>query len=370
MNTLSLIKLMVMIGSVAGISAAHANPGSANLPETDVQQYEQTYEDWVQTLVQNVAPKNPATVLLKFEYGNNPDQLQTYEELKASNHLPGLPDVSDPHATRPYENAVSALVTKQKIKIIFEKSIPATKTRLLNEILTSKLHLNTARGDGIEFEQLSATETKTASSTNSFNRKNAMMLLAAAIAVLAALSVRKNAKTKTKTEINEAPKATPPAMTALTLNAAAPAPRVQSINLILQASPKVMHQVIRSEKAENLARAFLNIPTAVSGALLNICTPEQRKEILTMWNIQTVSAEQSRFSQLLIAARIHRENEKQAIPQIALFSQVNLARSIEKNLKADAEAALREVREVQVENTNLNISPISEVSETQFEANV
>ena len=320
----------------------------------DIQRFEQNYEQWVQSLAQSIVPNIPTTVLVDIEYSNNPDDLQNYEELKAANHLPGLPDVIDPNFTYPGESPISALVAKQRIKLIFESPLNANQQKLLKEVLNSKLKLNLDRGDSLALEQVNTLPSENLSATNSTSTATATTLpkiklthrqslalvilaLMTMIALTGGKAIRKSLSKMSTSLRSLAKRANAANETVMEYLRVVPSeksvtqrlkrrhPRlfartsmiVNPLNIVLKANPKVLVSVVRNEKIENLARATLHAPEMFTGILLNICTQDQRREIRGIWHVEknAITEEQSRFAQVLLAARIYRQLKKRAQAQ-------------------------------------------------------
>ena len=333
----------------------------------DIQRFEQNYEQWVQSLAQSIVPNIPTTVLVDIEYSNNPDDLQNYEELKAANHLPGLPDVIDPNFTYPGESPISALVSKQRIKLIFESPLNANQQKLLKEVLNNKLKLNLDRGDALTLEQVNTLPTQTSNTaattlpkiklTHRQSMALAILALMAMIALTGGAVIRKSfsrirvslrSLAKRANSANEAVMEyirVVPSEKSVTQRLKRRHPRlfartsmiVNPLNIVLKANPKVLVSVVRNEKIENLARATLHAPEMFTGILLNICTQDQRREIRGIWQVErnVITEEQSRFAQVLLAARIYRQLKKRAHAQA---SDADLAQGIDPIIGAFADA--------------------------------
>lgn len=341
------------IGLVTTSDAQAASMTS--IDASDVQHFEQTYEEWVQSLAQSVVPNIPTTVLVEIEYSNNPVDVQTYEELQAANHLPGLPDISDPHFTYPTESPLYALVAKQKVKLIFENALSVSQQKILEEVLNSKLKLNHDRGDSIAIDQIevsppatthTAAKPKVSPQANfHLNRNQSLALVAFALAALSALVfVRKRRNQNQSTAFDE------PLYSVKTENAVSERllrrnPRLHArtatilnpVKLVLKANPMILVSVVRNEKIQTLGKATLYAPEVFTNLIFNVCTHDQRSQIRAVWAAEKnkTTIEQSQFAQTVLAARVYRQMKKQSATKIEAaqlniftekFAQANQAR--------------------------------------------
>jgi hypothetical protein len=346
MSTSRLLKMFAS-GAIAIMGIMQMNPVFAALPTSvdagDVQHFEQTYEEWVQSLAASIAPNIPTTVLVDLEYSNNPEDLQNYEELKAANHLPGLPDITDPHFTYPSESPLYSLIAKQRVKLIFESELNANQQKVLEEVLNNKLKLNKDRGDSVNIEHINTVSApvqanKPAAKSVDFSKiklskKQSVALIGLALLgilgltvrrkqfaikkVIRTLTTRKAKETNTEIEYIRVV----PTEKSVTQKLSRKHPRlfartsliVNPLNIVLKANPKVLVSVVRNENTANLARATLHAPEMFTGILLNICTQDQKNQIRGIWHVErnSITPEQSRFAQVLLAARIFRQLKKQ-----------------------------------------------------------
>lgn len=327
-------------------SRASADLTSVSIDPNDLQQFEQSYENWVQGLAQNLIPSQKPTVLIEMNYTQNPERLQHYSELRETRHLPGLPEVMDPHITHPSESPLSALVDGRRIKIIFEHVLTAAQEKLLAEVLNNKLRINAHAGDRLI---LSTLESPAPVAPSRFKDPRFILSLIAACLAIAVTLARTR---RNRSVVNAAPAtgfalpAVEPTGVVTPPPAPIPAPRaftpppppvkpfqfndqdrtviqrlmqvdstlmsktssiVSPTQIILKADPKAIIRVIRSESADNVARAIHGTSILFQKTILSICTPQQRNRIRDFAKKERIRKGQTLFAQNLIAAKIYRE---------------------------------------------------------------
>lgn len=344
LNRLFIIALTTITLSFS--TQSFALPIPMGIDHADVLRYETALETQAQSLTHSVIQNNPATVLIDVEYSTDAEKIQTYEEIKAVSHLPGLPEVIDPHLSNPGESPISALVRNKKLKIIFENSLNTNEKRILREVLSSKLKMNSRSGDSIVLESLNVPAPK-----NPPLNQTEISLIAVATLMIALFAVRRKNKNQTplmekavnaKNNLNN----TLTRVAANQANSQKGSGQPSTINLILESQPVRLRKVIQSESTTHLARALLNTPPIFMGALLNICTQEQRKEILSIWNRERskITPEQSQFARILIAAKLRNGTQKPESNSRGLLN-FNLQKFItakreQENLKQDSKQKL------------------------------
>ncbi len=320
---------------------------------TDVEQFEHTYENWVVGLTQTLIPSNPATVLVTLDYSDNSEKLADYEDALNADHLPGLPDVYDPHVNMPLQNPIFALVQHQKIKVIFEKPITETQKRILSEVFESKLKLNYKAGDQVIIEQLppQAEENGTVriwsgnSITTAHNPVGWIFGLVILFSMLAAARPFKTQPKDSKKNDFSLPRTFGNKAFGLGANRAKFQEKqvalgvhayrnekslvdhmtrinpilsryaknaVDPLQVIIKADTKILLAVIRNEKPAALAMTLHGLSETLAALILKLCSLEQRNEIrsilLTMG--ETITAEQSKYHLLLLASKVHHQTKK------------------------------------------------------------
>lgn len=295
---------------------------------SDLQQFEVAYENWVTQIAQSIAPKSQPTVLIELDYSNKPERLQTYSELRAAQHLPGLPQVLDPHLGHPSESPLAALVESKRIKLIFEQPISSGQEQLLAEVLAAKLKIDPARGDKITVTKI---PTKPAESNNNSNEPwIAAVVLLTAFALLlkfkpVTTKIASETTTESKTDTIPA-KLTPPPPPVKPFrfsdedkNVLARMENVENqirskaqllvnpTTQIMKSNPKALIRVIRAEDPKRLAQALQGTSVLFQKTVLSICTSRQRSEIKEAAKALPKNKSEARFAQNLICAKIFRE---------------------------------------------------------------
>ncbi len=271
-----------MINSTLTASTTALAALPSYVSQNEVQKFEQSYETWVQTLTQTVAPSVPVTVLVELEYSSSQEKLENYEEALESNHLPGLPDVIDPHYRHPSESPLYALVTQQKIKIILEGTLNQTQKKILNEILTNKLKIKSARGDRLTLQEINTSFLNSLLQT----RKRQAAVIALAVLLIAAFGAAQQKRSPTlkkpalkkaavtfKKNFSEQISQVNSKLAWYTKNT------VDPVQFILKADTKILLTVIRTEKPLHLAQVIQGLNESVAATLLKLCSREQRNEI-------------------------------------------------------------------------------------------
>jgi len=299
-------------------SVSQSTAPSASAPRLDrieVQRFEQSYEAWVQSIVQHVLPSTATSILVDLTYSNNPDTLQSYEEHRAANHLPGLPDVLDNNTSaNPIENPLFELVTAQNIKVIFEEQPSDDQIRVVKEILGAKLNLDSTHGDQISFDHLNRNTTATARAWSVVKKtaRSSTSMIVLAFLVVAFVLVRKN---RIASELR--------AMGEVEINALYS--KVNPIKSIFGANPKTLISVIRRQETDFLVQAMAHAPIVFNQIILQVFEEADRKNLFEAFQAErlNVSSKKSRYSQLLLAAKIHDEVKIEALQQIDLLNEVS-----------------------------------------------
>ena len=377
LRTIALCLLVVTFGK-ANFAWSAPHSISNTIDASEVQRFEQNYEEWVQTLVQSIVPQNPSTVLVELNYTSNPQQLQTYEELKAAEHLPGLPEVSDPNFTRPTESPLFTLVNQQNIKIIFEAALTSNQKRLLDEVLNSKLKIDSSRGDHLVLDQTSGQALESTSSY--FSGKNFLFALALlAFGTIVLVSIKRKTAQNTHENTNEAPPELQSKLLAIETmmqKNKIPAEKVREvfeseanlitkikknnpkafsktsqilnpINIIMKSNPKAIINTVRNENPRLIAEATFHAPDLFISTIIQICTKEQQMVIRNLWKQKfgTVSEEKSRYAQTLLAAKVHRAEKDEVSKSIENFTvALNAKTLLQINLKEELKKIKRSIQ--------------------------
>jgi hypothetical protein len=323
-----LLKLISIGLAVIGLSSAECKAQAAGgnglrLDRLDVQRFEQSYEAWVQNIVHHVLPKSNVSILTEFNYTNNPEIIQNYEERRAVDHLPGLPDVSDSNISHPTDNPIYDLITQQNIKVIFEEQPSEDQIRILKEILAVKLNLDTSHGDQVSFDNLHRGNgyfNKALVSFSKNTKMNLLMILLAAMGVAIVLA-RKNKKDSKLKAMGEKE------VDSLYL-------KVNPISAILKSDPKFLISMIRNQELDFMVQVMAHAPVSFNQVMLQVFEENEKKALFDAFQAQRlgVSVTQSKYAQLVLAAKIHDELKLQAIQQVDEFNEMS-AKINEQRLK-------------------------------------
>jgi len=308
--------LLAMLLATLGAPSVQANTDLVSA--SDAQHFEQTYEDWTKGLIKSVSPKLEFTVLSEVEFSRNPERLQDYEDIKAANHLPGLPDISDPNYTNPLDSPLYALVVKRSFKVIFYSAITQDEIDAIHEVLNSKLKLNA--NDSLAFEHVNRNP-MVKKGLAIGTHKTAIFSLVFGCALLIGAFFLFNHRiglgNRIKAKLTQA-EALPPATN----------PKLQPAHLIQMASTETLKKVLEKEKPELIARASLNATKKFSNYILGEC--EQSKfDLIIQWinaNHKTVSRQDSNYARLLLSARLQQVQNESVLSSIEAFNKIRKAK--------------------------------------------
>ena len=326
-----------------------------DLDKSDVQQFEQGYESWVQNTVQKIIQKNPVTVLIELNYTKNPDALQSYEERRAANHLPGLPEMSDPHFNTPQESPISELISSQSIKLIFEQELTTDQMRVINEVLAVKLKLDLSHGDKILFDHLRTQITPRPSRNRTDLYLILFFILVSGVVLVLIAKNKFNSKFNNKLEANKSEATSEPNNTTANNTTANNTPannttinnkseehiqsfyqKVNPIKTILKSDPKTLLETIQKQDHTFLLSVIAHAPLRFNQMIFKICEPEKRFKLLEAYknNRHEISQQKSRYSQILLAAKIHDQMKMNALQQIDVLNESQLkSQELKKKMK-------------------------------------
>ena len=291
------MRLFLMIAFMTGGAAfTEKSQASDVISASEIQHFEQTYESWAAEMIRNINPKLKFTVIAKVEFSQNPDQLETYDDMKAAQHLPGLPEVADPAYSHPMDSPLFALVAKKNLKVIFHSSMNSNEKRVVDEVIRAKMKFTGA--DSLSYESLESNPV----SDLPDSRKRAMAILSLILGagILAGTLSGRKAKNAKKLEAN-------------TRNSSPPA--LPASHRILNAKPAVRRQSLRNERAETIAKASLHCSLRFSNELLGELDQGQFDEV-NQWILQNRShttKNEAEFARILIAANIQQNQNSKLI---------------------------------------------------------
>jgi hypothetical protein len=263
---------------------------------SEIQHFEQTYESWASEMIRNINPKLKFTVIAKVEFSQNPEQLETYDDMKAAQHLPGLPEIADPGYTHPMDSPLFALVSKKSLKIIFHSSMNSNEKRVVDEVIRAKMKFNGT--DSLAYESMESNPVSDL--PNSRKRAMAILSLILGAGILAgALSGRKpkNSKKAHRITLNSNP------------------PVLPASHRILNAKPAIRRQTLRHERAETIAKASLHCSLRFSNELLGELDQGKFDEV-NQWILQNrthTNKNEAEFARILIAANIQQNQNSKLI---------------------------------------------------------
>jgi hypothetical protein len=257
-------------------------------------------------------------VISRIEFSQNPEQIDSYEDMKMAQHLPGLPEVADPLYSRPIESPLYALVARKNIRIIFHSVIPESEKILIEEVVKAKLKLTATDRFVMGVVEIN-------SAAIPFTRQRAAvallcLLLAAGILGITQFghhfsrSPEPNTVSPSKLEIPKDP--TPELV-------------IPAHYQIMDSDSGVRRVALKREKIETIAKASLNCSTRFTNDLLGELEQDQF-DLVNQWLIQnkkTITLPESNYARLLIAARIQQASNQKIISVISSFN------SNSKNLK-------------------------------------
>lgn len=291
-----------------------ASSSGPRLDRIEVQRFEQSYEAWVQSIVQHVLPKTNVSVLIDLNYSSNPDIVQNYEERRAVDHLPGLPEVQDTNRSNPTENPLYELVTQQNIKVIFDDQPNDDQIRVVKEILSVKLNLDTSHGDQVAFDHLQRNAggvARVGAAIARTARSSTALIILALLGFAGIIFGRSRnvAKLKAQGEIE--------------MNAYYA--KVNPIASILSTDARVLISVIRKQETEFLVQVMAHASIPFNQIVLQVFEEEERKKLFDSYQEQRldVSRKKSKYSQLLLAAKLHDELKIEAMQQVDEFNEVS-----------------------------------------------
>ena len=313
--------------------------GEEAVSAAEIQHFEQTYEDLAGKIIRSIQPKLDFTVLARVELSAHPEKLAAYEESKATHHLPGLPEVTDPNYSHPFESPLLSLLEKKNIKIYFRSALSKDQDRVIREVVQAKLKLTAT--DSLIFESTDTVAVGNASSHRG-SKKTAALAMTAGIALIAlALFGRKarfgrNWSTQAKSPTTSVDPTL--SVTATTLTAT---------TQIANANNSTLREALAQERVDVIAKASMNATRRFSHRILG--EMDQAKfDLVNQWierNKGLVANSDSAYARLILAARVQQLQNHTLMKSIEGFSKM---RSLKKKLISanPSSGARSEIREV------------------------
>ena len=300
-----LVSILVLMGSAVATENCIA---SDSISAAEILHFEQTFENWSREIVANVNPNLKFTVIAKIGFSQTPEQIQEYEDLKMAQHLPGLPEVSDPGYTHPLDSPLYALIAKKEIKVIFHQSVPSQERNVIDEVLRAKMHLG--QNDTLTFQIVDSAPV--ARAPRDLKKAYSLLTVLFGLALVASgFMARRRNRAGKKAQRKEAStkSVSPPAIPA----------HVQ----IMNADPLVRREALKLNKAEIVAKATLNCSTRFANEILGELDQEQF-DLVNQWilkNKKTVNTADSNYARLLIAAGVQKAETQKFIEKISVLNQ-------------------------------------------------
>ncbi|NDG84122.1 MAG: hypothetical protein EBX52_03675 [Proteobacteria bacterium] len=204
-------RLILSIALITGSAAfTEKSLASETISAAEIQHFEQTFEGWGRDIIANINPALKFTVIAKISFSQTPEQLQDYEEMKMSQHLPGLPEVADPNYSHPLDSPLYALIAKKELKVIFHQNLSTRERGVIDEVIRAKMHLG--KTDGLSFEMLDSNPEVRAPR----NTKRAYAILGGVFALIIAASALETRRRRARKQgvVTANRRARPPAVPA------------------------------------------------------------------------------------------------------------------------------------------------------------
>jgi hypothetical protein len=301
-----LFSLMMIVGSLAFTEKSF---GAETISAAEIQHFEQTYESWAQEIVHNINPNLKFTVISEIQFSERPSQIAAYEEMKLSQHLPGMPEMTDPNYSHPMDSPLFALVARKKIRIIFHTPINPVEQKVIDEVIRAKMKI--AGLDSLKIEDQDSSFFK----MPKIDRKAASVLITlfAALSLIGSsvLAARQIRRRKSAKKIQPA----------ASKDSKVAAPPVPVHEQILAGNPVIRRSALKKERTEVIARASLNCSKRFSNELLGELDQAQF-DLVNQWLLKakkTVTPADSNYSRFLLAARIKQAQNEKLIESLQTF---------------------------------------------------
>jgi hypothetical protein len=312
-------KLMILTLLATGGASFSTAFASDLITESETQRFEQSYEEWATNLVKSISPKLQFTVLTQIELSQNPEKLQSFEDLRAMNHLPGLPDVADPSYSSPFDSPLYSLVEKKNIKIFAQGEVSPNEERVMREILSSKMRLGS--GDTLKFETVRA-GVSPSHSRKQKNRAGAVAALAG-ILLLAGAFFYKRKPAFIATAQSVAKTITPP-----------PAPvraefSATASRQIMSANDTALRAALNQERVDIIAKASMNASRRFSEKIMGEL-PQDKFDQVNQWRLRNqrrINIEDSNYARLLFSARIQQVQNEIVLKSIESYGEARHLKS-------------------------------------------
>jgi hypothetical protein len=320
------------LAMVAVFGSAFAETSSANevISAAEIQHFEQTYEDLAAKVIRNLQPGLEFTVLARVELSAHPEKLAAYEESRATHHLPGLPEVTDPNYSHPFESPLLPLLEKKTVKIYFRSALSRDQDRVIREVVQAKLKLTGA--DILAFEVTGGSASTPV--TNRPSRKIALLGLAAGMVMIGlGLLGRKGRFSR----------ATKPLKTGSADEASGnvSATALPATHQIANANAATLREALAQERVDVIAKASMNATRRFSHRVLGEMDQE-KFDLVNQWierNKGLVANADSAYARLMLAARIQQLQNHSLMKSIEGFSRIRtLKRELQSSRKTSPAA--------------------------------
>jgi hypothetical protein len=310
------LRISLAMMAVFGPLLTDASQANEVISAAEIQHFEQTYEDLAAKVIRSLQPKLEFTILARVELSAHPEKLAAYEETRATHHLPGLPEVTDPNYTHPFESPLLPLLEKKTIKIFFRSALSRDQDRVIREVIQAKLKLTAS--DHLVFESTGGPTSSVAEPRPS-NRKIATIGLITGIVMLGFGLLGRKAKQQGSNLATDS-------------TGAASATTLPATHQIANANAATLREALAQERVDVIAKASMNATRRFSHRILGEMDQE-KFDLVNQWierNKGLVANADSSYARLMLAARIQQLQNQTLMKSIEGFSRM---RSLRKELQ-------------------------------------
>lgn len=325
---------------ISALSLSLTLPGRCLADEVisaaEVQHFEQTYEDWAGKIIKSIHPKIEFTIIARVELSANPEKLSAYEEAKVAQHLPGLPEVSDPSYSNPLESPLLPLLEKRILKVYLRSAVNAEQERVIREVIQAKMKLSS--NDILQFEHSLAGVT--AKTPNKSGKTAPLLALIAGMALIASAVIGKKGMKRISSGIRFGERTPVEA-------GGPPSPALSPSIQISNAQPAALREALAQERVDVIAKASMNATRRFSHQILGEMD-QPKFDLVNQWierNKGAVTTQDSTYARLILSARLQQITNQHLLKSIEGFSRMKtLKQKIERaNKKLSMEDQSREV---------------------------
>ena len=290
-----------------------------SISAAEIQHFEQTFEDWAGRIIKSVHPKAEFTVVARVELSAHPEKLAAYEEAKAANHLPGLPEVPDSNYNHPLESPLLPLLQKKSLKVYLRTAMNRGQETVLREIIQAKMKLSPI--DQLAFESV---VTPNANKLPTPSKKLALLAFFAGTLMISLALIGRN---RMRLWATNGRRASAGSTTDLTLSTA-----LSPSHQIANTNAATLREALIQERVDVIAKASMNATRRFSHRILGEMDQE-KFDLVNQWierNKGLVANTDSAYARLMLAARIQQLQNQTLMKSIEGFSRM---RSLRKELQ-------------------------------------